>query len=144
MSAPHTIQVIYIRGAPARVWRALTSRDESRKFFYETDVQLRLGGAFRLLDDAGKAIVSGEVLELDAPHLLRVSWRELSDPEHKPGAVEYRLEDVGGSTRLTVSNFDHPAPSAADLDVGRKGWGFTLSNLKSVLETGDALDPPKT
>lgn len=95
-----------------------------------------------MLNDKNEPIVSGEVLEIDAPNLLRVSWRELTDPTHKPGVVEYRLEDVGGLTRLTVSNFDEPTPSAEDLDIGRKGWGFTLSNLKSVLESGEALPEP--
>lgn len=141
-STPHTVLVIYIRATPARVFEALTSRDVSRLFFYETDLEQRLGGHFRLINDNGEAIVAGEVLEHDPPHLIRVSWKELSDPDSAPGEVEYRIEPAGLSTRLTVSNFDHPAPSAEILAMGRNGWSFALSSLKSLLETGEALPSP--
>jgi hypothetical protein len=72
-----------------------------------------------------------------------VSWKELSDPDAIPGEVDYLLEPVGGSTRLTISNYDDPAPPPEYLDMGRKGWGFTLSSLKSLIETGQPLPPPE-
>lgn len=143
LSQPHTVLVIYIRAEPEVIWRALTTREGSKRFFYETDVELRVGGSFRLLKDDGEPTVEGRVLAVQPPHHLRVSWKELSEPDSKPGEVDYLLEPVGGSTRLTVSNFDDPAPPAEYLDMGRKGWGFTLSSLKSLIETGQPLPEPK-
>ena len=140
---PHTVLVIYIRAEPAEIWRALTTREGSKRFFYETDIEQRVGGLFRLLKDNGEAAVSGKVLAIDAPYRLRVSWQELSDPDSKPGEVDYLLEPVGGSTRLTISNYDDPAPPPEYLDMGRNGWGFTLSSLKSLIETGQALPEPE-
>jgi uncharacterized protein YndB with AHSA1/START domain len=140
---PHTVLVIYIRAQPDRIWRMLTTREESRAFFYETDVEPRIGGRFRLLKDNGEPTVEGKVLIHDPPHRLRVSWKELSDPDAIPGEVDYLLEPVGGSTRLTISNYDDPAPPPEYLDMGRKGWGFTLSSLKSLIETGQPLPPPE-
>ena len=143
MTSPHTVLVIYIRAEPDRIWRMITTREESRAFFYETEVEHRVGGRFRLFNDQGEAITDGKVLIHEPPHHLRVTWKELSDPDSKPGEVDYLLEPVGGSTRLTVSNYDDPAPSPEYLDMGRKGWGFTLSSLKSLVETGQPLPPPE-
>jgi uncharacterized protein YndB with AHSA1/START domain len=140
---PHTILVVYIRAEPDRIWRMITTREQSRAFFYETEIEPRVSGRFRLYNDQGEAITEGAVQAFDPPHRLRVTWKELSDPYGKPGEVEYLLEPVGGSTRLTVSNYDDPAPPSEYLDMGRKGWGFTLSSLKSLLETGTPLPPPE-
>ena len=140
---PHTVLVVYIRAEPEEIWRALTTREGSRRFFYETDVDLRIGGRFRLLKDDGEPAVEGKVLAVNAPRHLRVTWKELSDPDAIAGEVDYALEPVGGSTRLTVSNYDDPAPPPEYLDMGRKGWGFTLSSLKSLIETGQPLPEPK-
>src|SRR5690606_33588500 len=126
-----------------RIWRAITSREQSANFFYETDVELRVGGDFRLLQGNGEAVVSGKVFVCEPPHRLRVSWRELSDPGAVPGEVEYLLEDVGGFTRRTVSTYDEPEPAPEMIDMGRKGWGVMLSSLKSLLETGHPPPEPK-
>jgi uncharacterized protein YndB with AHSA1/START domain len=140
---PHTILVIYINAEPDRIWRTITTREKSRAYFHETEIEPRIGGRFRLYNDQGEAITEGKVLIHDPPHRLRVSWKELSDPDSIPGEVDYLVEPVGGSTRLTVSNYDHPAPPPEYLDMGRKGWGFTLSSLKTLLETGKPLPPPE-
>ena len=143
MTAPHTILVVYIRAEPDRIWRAITSREQSRSFFHETEIEPRVGGRFRLLNGQGEPITEGKVLAFDPPHHLRVTWKELFDPDSSPGEVDYLLEPVGGSTRLTVANYDDPAPPPEYLDMGRKGWGFTLSSLKSLIETGEPLPPPE-
>jgi uncharacterized protein YndB with AHSA1/START domain len=142
IARPHTVLVIYIRAEPERIWRMITTREESRRFFYETDIEPRAGGSFRLLKDGGEATVEGQVLVHEPPRRLRVSWKELSDPGAIFGEVDYLLEPAGGSTRLTVSNYDDPAPAPEYLDMGRKGWGFTLSSLKSLIETGKPLPAP--
>jgi uncharacterized protein YndB with AHSA1/START domain len=140
---PHTICVVYIRASAQAIWSALTSRETSRLFFHETDVELHPGGAIRLLDPAGRAIVGGEVLAVDPPLRLLVSWRELSDPDTTPGHVEYIINPQGEVCSLTVLNYDVPTPSDDDLAMGRNGWGFTLSSLKTLLETGAPLPEPK-
>lgn len=140
---PHTVLVVYIRAEPDRIWRMVTTREESRGFFYETEIEPRIGGRFKLYNDQGEPITEGKVLVFEPPLRLRVTWKQLSDPDSRPGEVDYLLEPVGGSTRLTVSNYDDPAPPPEYLDMGRKGWGFTLSSLKSLIETGQPLPPPE-
>ena len=46
-----------------------------------------------------RGIVDCEVLEVDAPRLLRFSW--VGDVGAKPSFVAYRLEPIDGGTRLT-------------------------------------------
>ncbi|MDZ4759637.1 MAG: SRPBCC domain-containing protein [Alphaproteobacteria bacterium] len=139
---PHTICVIYIRATPQQIWSALTSRETSRLFFHDTDVELHVGGAIRLLNPSGQPIVAGEVLAVEAPQRLLVSWGELSDPDTLPGHVEYLIDGQGEVSAVTVLNYDIPTPSDDDLAMGRNGWSFTLSSLKSLLETGAPLPQP--
>ncbi|MNE74438.1 hypothetical protein D3C80_1705190 [compost metagenome] len=53
--------------------------------------------------------------------------------------MSFTLEEVGGTTKLTVINDqfteNHPALEKADND-----WWMILSNLKTYVETGKGLD----
>ena len=67
MTEPHTVLVIYIRAEPERIWRTITIREESGSFFYETEIEPRIGGRFRLHNDAGEPITEGTVLAFEPP-----------------------------------------------------------------------------
>jgi uncharacterized protein YndB with AHSA1/START domain len=47
---PKTVYVTYIAATPEQVWRALTSSDFTRRYFWGRDVELepKSGGAFAL------------------------------------------------------------------------------------------------
>ena len=49
------------------------------------------------------------------------------------------LQQPGGFSRLTLTHdrLDHSPKTAA----GVKGWSYILSNLKTVIETGEPLPP---
>ena len=141
---PAIVYTIYIAATPEKVWQALTSAEFSRKYFFgnAVDVDLRVGGAYVVRTPDGALHISGEVIECDPPKKLtitfNVNWPELIE-RLGPTLVTYEIEPAGDAIRLTMTEA-HDRPLDDDiLSGGRQGWPAILSNLKSLLETGDAL-----
>ena len=99
--------------------------------------------------DLPDVIVDGEVLEVDEPRRLVLTWRMLMDPAVAAEGftrVTYEIEPAAGATRLTVVHELENAPKMAVLTSGAGetqgaggGWSWILSDLKSLLETGKTL-----
>jgi uncharacterized protein YndB with AHSA1/START domain len=98
----------------------------------------RVGGAFRL-DYNGTDIARGEVLELDPPRRLVISWGwEAPGDPTPPGAstVEVDLEpDGAGGTRLRLR---HRGLGAEAVAGHTEGWDHFLAVLVSAVGTGAA------
>jgi uncharacterized protein YndB with AHSA1/START domain len=142
---PTTVYTIYIAATPEKVWQALTTAEFSRKYFFgfAVEAELRVGGAFVVRAPDGSVHIDGEVIECEAPHKLTITWNV-----NWPGLVEklgvtlvtYEIEPAGNAVRLTMTEA-HDRPIDEDiLSGGRSGWPAILSSLKSLLETGEALE----
>jgi uncharacterized protein YndB with AHSA1/START domain len=149
---PAIVYTIYIASTPEKVWEALTTAEFSRKYFsgLAVEVDLRVGGAYIVRTPEGVLHISGDVIECDPPKKLtvtfNVNWPALVE-RLGPTLVTYEIEQAGDAVRLTMTEA-HDRPIDDDiLSGGRQGWPAILSSLKSLLETGDALDikmaPPK-
>ena len=141
---PATVYTIYIAATPEKVWQALTSAEFSRKYFFgnAVEVDLKIGGAYIVRTPDGAIHISGEVIECEPPRKLtvtfNVNWSELIE-KLGPTLVTYEIEPAGDAVRLTMTEA-HDRPLSDDiLSGGRQGWPAILSNLKSLLETGNAL-----
>lgn len=163
-----TVQVyrVHIRTTPQAVWDAITKPEWTARYGYGaiSEYDLRAGGKYRALaseemKSAGEAmgfptpdvVVDGEVIEAEAPHLLVQTWRMRMDPEMEAEGfttLTYQIKEVQpGITRLTVTHDLQSAPKLAVLvgggleDSGSAGggWSWTLSDLKTLLETGKGL-----
>jgi uncharacterized protein YndB with AHSA1/START domain len=152
---------VYIKATPQAIWDAITSPKWAVRYGYRAPVEydLRPGGAFRglpnqAMKDYGSpdVVIDGEVIEADPPRRLVQTWRALWDQELVDEGFK-RLtweieEDDGGITRLTVTHELEGAPKTAaqvgggpgKLHEGGGGWPFILSDLKTLLETGAALE----
>jgi uncharacterized protein YndB with AHSA1/START domain len=161
MSTTATTQVyrVYIKAKPEAVWDAITKPEWTEKYGYggQADYDLRPGGHYRGLASeemramgAPEVAVDGEVIEVDPPHRLVQTWRMAMDPGMAAEGftrVTYEIKEIeGGSTRLTVIHDLAGAPKLAALVAGELedtgaggGWSWVLSDLKSVLETGEGL-----
>ena len=100
------------------------------------------GGAFIARAPDGSVHISGEVIECDPPKKLTVTWN-VNWPalveKLGPTLVTYEIELLGEAVKLTMLQ-SHDRPISDDiLSGGRQGWPAILSNLKSVLETGQAM-----
>lgn len=148
---------VYIRATPEAIWDAITKPEWTQKYGYQgiVDYDLRPGGGFRAVASEEmqamgmpEVVVDGEVIEADPPRRLVQTWRFLWDENvsaEGPTRVTYDIEeDDEGYTRLTVTHELEGAPitagfvslGAARLHEGGGGWSWTLSSLKSLLETG--------
>jgi uncharacterized protein YndB with AHSA1/START domain len=142
---PMTVYTIYIAATPEKVWQALTTAEFSRRYFsgLAVEAELKVGGAFVIRAPDGSVHISGEVVECDPPHKLTITWN-VNWPalveKLGPTLVTYEIEPAGGAVKLTMTEA-HDRPIDDDiLSGGRQGWPAILSSLKSVLETGQALD----
>jgi uncharacterized protein YndB with AHSA1/START domain len=151
---------VYIKATPQAVWDAITSPEWSEKYGYRgrTEYELRPGGSYKAFatEDmkafgAPDVVVDGEVVEVEAPTRLVQTYRMLFSPELEAEGftrVTWELrEEQPGLTRLLVTHECEGAPNHAGavrglrpLAEGGGGWPLVLSDLKSLLETGEAFD----
>ncbi len=148
---------IYIKATPEAIWDAITKPEWTEKYGYRgiADYDLRPGGKYQAraneeMQSMGmpELVLDGEVLEADPPRKLVQTWRALWDEEIKaegPTRVTFDIEeDDGGFTRLTVTHELENAPITADqvasvarIYEGGGGWSWILSDLKTLLESGE-------
>jgi uncharacterized protein YndB with AHSA1/START domain len=148
---------VFIKATPEAIWEAITSPEWTARYGYpgHSEYDLRPGGAFRVIPGdemkehgAPDVIIDGEVLEADPPRRLVQTWRTLWDPETLAEGftrVTFEIdEEVPGLSRLTVTHDVDGAPKTAlqvagDIPGTGGGWSFILSDLKTLLETGESL-----
>jgi uncharacterized protein YndB with AHSA1/START domain len=138
--------VSYIGTAPEAVWAALTSPEAMQRYFFALpfEADWKVGGQWRRYFPDGSLMGEGEILELEPPSRLVISWLH-ADPEKRDEGFSrciMELAPAGDATRLTVTQSIGVANSrfiAAVTDA----WPQVISNLKSFLEVGaPALTSP--
>jgi uncharacterized protein YndB with AHSA1/START domain/DNA-binding transcriptional ArsR family regulator len=143
---PRHLYEVFIKAPRERVWQAITTAEFTSRYFYGTHVrsQLRPGSAFDYFyEGAPSPIVEGEVIESDPPRRLVHTWHSLWGDLAKdaPSRLTWELEEAAaGMTKLRVLH-EFEEESDSYREVGG-GWPWVLSNLKTLLETGDTLPAP--
>ena len=150
---------VFISATPEAIWEAITSPEWIEKYGYRgrAEYELRPGGSYKALANEGMkamgspdVVVEGEVLEADPPRRLVQTYRFTWSPDLLAEGftkVIWETQDEGeGITRLTVTHELEGAPLHAEqvtglvpLNQGGGGWSWILSDLKTLLETGNAL-----
>lgn len=135
--------VIYIQAAPEAVWEGLTSAEFTRRYFHGTDIESdwQPGSEVIYYNPDRSIAVKGEVLEADYPRVLSFTWHVHYNPEAQAeGAtrVRFTLEPVEGATKLTLVH-DRFVENSVLFESISGGWIAILSNLKTLLETGEAM-----
>jgi uncharacterized protein YndB with AHSA1/START domain len=137
------VYVTYIRTTLENLWDALTKPEFTRAYWCETwqDCDWKPGSPWRLMIPDGRVGDSGEVLEIDRPHRLVLSWRNEFTEMKAEGYSRaiFDLEQVGDTVKLTVT---HEMEQEGSKFIARvsEGWPHILSSLKSLIETGQALE----
>ncbi len=156
MEKPAFVYTTYIHTTPERLWRALTEPAFTERYWGVTlESDWRTGDSVVFTVD-GVRIVDPEqvVLQSDPYRRLSYTWhsftpewasngdrteaeraRLATEPRSK---VTFELEPVGSLTKLTVVH-DGFEPESLVLQSVSGGWPKVLSNLKTLLETGDTL-----
>ena len=143
MTESRFVYVTYIRTTPDRLWQALINPEFTRRYWCETwqECEWKVGAAWRIMIPDGRVGDSGEVLEIDPPRRLVLSWRNEFQPDlHAEGysRMTYELEPVGDSVKLTVIH-EMDKPGSKLIEAVSGGWPHIFASLKSLLETGESL-----
>jgi uncharacterized protein YndB with AHSA1/START domain len=144
MYKPKFVYVTYIRTTPEKLWRALIEPEFTRQFWVGTwqDCNWQKGESWRLMIPDGRVGDSGEVLEIDPPRKLVLSWRNEFKPELRDeglSRLSYDLEQQGDMVKLTVIH-ESDTPNSKLIGAVSEGWPLILASLKSLLETGQPLE----
>jgi uncharacterized protein YndB with AHSA1/START domain len=145
MAETKFVYVTYIRSTVDRVWEALTTADIEQKYWFGMcrEAVWKAGAPWKLLFADGRVADSGEVLEFVPKQRIVLRWRNDWKPElHAEGYSRclFELEPVDGAVKLTVVHSAERDGSRL-IEAVSGGWPKILSNLKSLLETGQAVLP---
>jgi uncharacterized protein YndB with AHSA1/START domain/DNA-binding transcriptional ArsR family regulator len=138
---PAHVYRVFIRATPERVWQALTDGSLTERYFYAGRMtsEWDAGSPYALVAPDGTAMIAGEVLESEPPHRLVLTFRFVSRKD-APSRLTWEIEPRGQASMVTLTHeFDRRDGSFESVD-DPMGWQFILSNLKTVLETGESLE----
>jgi uncharacterized protein YndB with AHSA1/START domain len=156
MSDTEFTYTTYIDTVPEALWEALTLPEHLHLFWGATLLSTWEVGAPVAWEQGGVTVVDPAqvVLEADRPRRLAYTWHTFT-PEFAAtcGISGERLKQVNGEPRSKVSFAIEPVdkvvrltlihdgfePGSFVLESVRDGWPYILSNLKSLLETGEVL-----
>ncbi len=146
MAESKFVYVTFIGTTVERLWEALTTADLEKKYWFgmHREAQWREGAPWKLLFADGRLADSGEVLEIVPQRRIVVSWRCEWKPElNAEGFARcvFELEPIDKAVKLTVTH-SIERPDSEFIAKVSGGWPRILSNLKSLLETGEVVLPP--
>ena len=141
MTKSSFVYVSYIKTTPERIWEALITPEFVAQYWLGTrpEAEWKVGGAWKLVSRDGTITDTGEITVFDPPKCLAIRWLNEWKPELKaegPSRCTIELEPVDRSVKLTITHeIDRPASDFITAVSG--GWPRILSNLKSLIETGE-------
>lgn len=135
------VYVTFIRTTPERLWSALTDPSQMEEYWFGMQIKTewKAGAEWQMVFPDGRVADTGEILEVDRPKRIRLKWRNEFKPELKAEGFSLctmEIEPAGAAVRLTITHTIERADSKFIRAVSG-GWPKILSNLKSLLETGE-------
>ncbi len=137
----HFVYVTIIRTTPTKLWEALTRPEFMRQYWFGMTIECdwKSGSHWKIVGGDGKVYDTGELLEIDPPRRMVIRWTNEWKPELKsegPSRCTIELEPVDKSVKLTITH-EMDRPESRFIRATSEGWPLLLSNLKSLLETGE-------
>jgi uncharacterized protein YndB with AHSA1/START domain len=125
------------------LWSALTDANQMKEYWFGMHIKTewKTGAEWQMIFPDGRVADTGQILELERPKRIRLKWRNEFRPELKDegfALCTLEIEPVGAAVRLTITHTIERADSNFIRAVSG-GWPKILSNLKSLLETGQVV-----
>jgi uncharacterized protein YndB with AHSA1/START domain len=137
------VYVTYISSSAEKVFNALMDPDMTRKYWGHLNVSdWKVGSDWKHEDaSTGQIRLVGKVLESTPPRRLVISWAFPADAQsqEKHTRVTFDIEPAGNAVRLKVTHDELEPGSEMEKGITR-GWPVVLSNLKTLLETNQAME----
>ncbi len=119
-----------------KVWAALTVPERIADWLADADVELWVGGVFRLKFSANGYSMEGRIVELDPPRRIAWTW---PDAKHPDSVVRWELSPDGGGCRLTLTQTRLQRPELPELPDVAAGWHTHLEGLPGA---SDGVNTP--
>ena len=137
------VYVSYIKTTPETLWQALTTPQLMKQYWIgmNTESDWRVGSAWSMRFQDGRVADVGEIVEFIASKRMVIKWRNEWSPELKDEGFSrcaLELEQTDGCVKLTVTHGIDVLNSKFIKSVSG-AWPICISNLKSLLETGDVV-----
>ena len=134
--------VTYIRTTPEKLWSALTDPATMKQYWFgmHQESDWLPGSAWKLVFPDGRIADAGEVIEAERPRRLVIKWRNEFKPELNAEGYSrctMELEPEKDTVKLTITHVMEQGDSKLITAVSG-GWPKIVSNLKSLLETGES------
>src|ERR1700704_5173578 len=135
------VYVTYIRTTPEKLWAALTDPKTIKQYWFgcTCESDFKKGSPWKLIMEDGRIADTGEILDVDPGKRLVIKWRNEWKQEIKAegySTCTMELEPVESSVKLTITHAIDKE-NAKFIEAVSGGWPKVLSNLKSLLETGE-------
>lgn len=131
---------IYVNAPAEKIWEALTESEYTRQYVWGSNVESdwKVGSPFRAHFDDGTTFMEGKILKSEPGKILsRTSIVILPDgSKGEESIVTFEIEPHGEINKLIVTHEEIPESFKDAL----LGWEMCFSSLKSLLETGEALE----
>jgi uncharacterized protein YndB with AHSA1/START domain len=137
--APKSITRTQINAPIETVWATLVATNKPLPFFFgaicQTKDALTPGARMRMVHPNGKvAMVAGEVLAFDPPHLYSHTF-QMTNIDEPPCVITYELREKDGGTEFDLI-IDKAIVGSKLLKEATGGQGYISKNLKALAETG--------
>ncbi len=148
LSASKFVYVSFMRTTPERLWTALTTPEFTRQYWFgmHCESDWKAGSSWRLMFQDGRVADTGEIVEAERPKRLVIKWRNEFKPELKAEGYSrctIDIEPIGDAVKLTITH-EMERPGTKFIEAVSGGWPRILSNLKSLLETGEVVLKDRT
>jgi uncharacterized protein YndB with AHSA1/START domain len=147
MANDRFVYVTYIRTTPEKLWEALLKPEFTRIYWFGVtqECEWKKGAPWKMVFSDGRVGDAGEIIEIEKPKRLVIKWRNEFRPELKAEGYSrctIELEPISDSVKLTVVH-EIDKSGSKFIEAVSGGWPKILSSLKSMLETGKALEEIK-
>ena len=148
MSKSTFAYVTFIRTTAERLWEALVTPEFMRQYWFDMHCEsdFKTGSPWKLVFPDGRIADMGEIVESDPPRRLIIKWHNQWKPElNAEGAslCSFTIEPVADNTKVVKLSVLHSIERDGSklIEAVSGGWPRILSNLKTLLETGEILMP---
>jgi uncharacterized protein YndB with AHSA1/START domain len=140
------VYVTYIATTPKKLWQALTSSEYTEKYFFGSSINSDWQeGAEVTYSRNGKVTDYGQIVKCEPYQELSYTWTYVGDGVEgkEPSRVTFKLISLNETVKLVLRHENLQPGDLVDKEDTfeglNNGWPAILSNLKSLLETGETM-----
>lgn len=131
---PEVVCSIEIKAPPSAVWRWMATQEVLRRWLSPSlEIDLQVGGAYKLLGSDEETWISGTVLELVPEGGMVLSWFEEGGDWVHPARLVLALAATADGTQVSLTHDGFAG-------IGRAGWAGTVEAYRRGAERHRILE----